>query len=91
MCVCGKDVAAGTRVARRSPSGQLPGFFLGLQCRRERQELSVEILGKDQHIPRWVRKKQYVEGENCSTQEALQGRKSNTWNQTSPMTFVLLL
>lgn len=56
MCVCGKDVVTGTRVARRSPSGQLPGFFLGLQCRRERQELSVEILGKDQHIPRWVRK-----------------------------------
>lgn len=45
--VCGEDITAGRRVVKMNGSGQLPGFLLGLQCRREREELSVEILGKD--------------------------------------------
>lgn len=42
-------MTAGRRVARRSRSGQLPGFLLGSQHGRSREERSVKTLGKGQH------------------------------------------
>jgi len=62
---------------------------LGCRGRSKRVEFSAEILGKDQHIPHWLRKRQRAESENCSIQQALQDGTSDTRNQTSPMKVVL--
>lgn len=67
LCV-GKTRQQGEEGREGTEVGNCQAFCLGCNVEGEREELSVEILGKDQHIPHWLRTRQYAQ--SCKLQHS---------------------